>query len=110
MKTDITHVYLSSTGEVDSDGELLSGNEAWRKSITLGPSCVAKLIFSVALTWEMLPSTTTRRPEVIENRDKRVLSQCWQAQLSLLYTLYYYNSYTIHPFTFFQGLRFIEDN
>ena len=41
-KTDFTHVYLASTGEVDSDGNLLSGNEAWRKSITLGSVLCSK--------------------------------------------------------------------
>ena len=41
-KTDFTHVYLARTGEVDSDGNLLSGNEAWRKSITLGSVLCSK--------------------------------------------------------------------
>ena len=30
-KTDFTHVYLARTGELDSDGNPISGNEAWRK-------------------------------------------------------------------------------
>ena len=42
-KTDFTHVYLASTGEVDSDGNLLSGNEARRKSITLGSVLCSKV-------------------------------------------------------------------
>ena len=41
-KTDFTHVYLARTGEVDSDGNPLSGNEAWRKSITLGSVLCSK--------------------------------------------------------------------
>ena len=41
-KTDFTHAYLSSMGEVDSDGILLSGNVAWRKSITLGSVLCSK--------------------------------------------------------------------
>ena len=41
-KTDFTHVYLARTGEVDSDGNPLSGNEAWRKSITLRSALCSK--------------------------------------------------------------------
>ena len=35
-KTDFTHVYLASSGEKDEQGNLIAGNELWRKSITLG--------------------------------------------------------------------------
>ena len=41
-KTDFTHVYLARTGEVDSDGNPLSGNEAWRKSIAFGSAWCSK--------------------------------------------------------------------
>ena len=54
-KTDFTHAYLSSMGEVDSDGNLLSGN----KFPSLSVLC------SKAYIWDMLLSTTTRRPGVI---------------------------------------------
>ena len=35
-------MYLARTGEVDSDGNPVSGNEAWRKSITLGSALCSK--------------------------------------------------------------------
>ena len=36
------NVYLASTGEVDSDRKLLSGNDSWRKSIILGSVLCSK--------------------------------------------------------------------
>ena len=41
-KTDFTHVYLARTGEVNSCGITLKGNEAWRKSIALGSALCSK--------------------------------------------------------------------
>ena len=35
-------MYLARTGELDNDGNPLSGNEAWRKSITLGSALCSK--------------------------------------------------------------------
>jgi len=41
-KTEFVHVHLASPRDRDSDGNLLSGNEAWRKSITLGSMLCSK--------------------------------------------------------------------
>ena len=35
-KTELTHVHLSDTQEVDEDGVALHGKEKWRKSKILG--------------------------------------------------------------------------
>jgi len=35
-KTEFVHVYLADKSEKDQNGKLVSGNELWRKSITLG--------------------------------------------------------------------------
>ena len=41
-KTEFTHIYLATKSDRDNDGNPLSGNEAWRKSITLGSMLCSK--------------------------------------------------------------------
>lgn len=41
-KTEFTHVYLAKRGETDEMGNVLAGNELWRKSITLGSMLCGK--------------------------------------------------------------------
>ena len=41
-KTELSHVFLAKRGDVDDDGNLLVGNEPWRKSVTLGSMLCGK--------------------------------------------------------------------
>ena len=41
-KTDFTRVYLASLDEKDETGNIIAGNELWRKSITLGSMLCSK--------------------------------------------------------------------
>ena len=52
-KTEFVRVFLAQRGETDADGKLLSGNESWRRSITLGSMICSKA--------DVNPSPTTKK-------------------------------------------------